>query len=244
MKKLIPIFLLTLFCFSLRADEIEQTSVVKEEATVEIDKVSETLGFLLIKQLNNPVFAFNIEKIIEGMRGAQSGQTAPLTEAQYEEQILVIQEKIFHKNAEKNLSEAVAFLEKNGQEEGVISVSPQLQYKVSQRGGGEQEVVVDGAPLIHYSGKLLDGTVFASSTESGTPITLPIKEAIVGFSKGLIGMKKGEKRTLYIHPELAYGVASHLPPNSLLIFDVEVVETTSATAAVEVEGNIEPAEAA
>ena len=53
---------------------------------------------------------------------------------------------------------------------------------------------------------------------------LPIKQSIPGFAKGLVGMKEGEKRILYIHPELAYGLAGHLPPNSLLIFEVEIVK--------------------
>ena len=54
-----------------------------------------------------------------------------------------------------------------------------------------------------------------------------LDETIPGFSKGIIGMKEGEKRTLYIHPDLAYGVNGNLPPNSLLTFEIEIVKANS-----------------
>ncbi len=104
-----------------------------------------------------------------------------------------------------------------------------MQFQIVQQGNGE-EVLPDGAPLIHYKGTLLDGTVFATSEASLQPVTLPIKQTIPGFAKGIVGMKEGEKRILYIHPELAYGLSGHLPPNSLLIFEVEVVKANSALA--------------
>lgn len=241
MKKWISSLLFMLLCFPLCAEVSE--SKEKEETVIEMDKVSETLGHLLIKQLNNPLYTFNIEKISEGMQAALKGKQAPLTEEQYEAQIMAIQEKIFQKNAEHNLSDAISFLEKNKNEKGVIALTEQLQYKILQAGAEGDAVLTDSTPLIHYCGKLLDGTVFASSKETGTPISLPIKDTIVGFSKGLVGMKKGEKRVLYIHPELAYGVASHLPPNSLLIFEVEVIETNSVAAQTDVDTNLNAKEA-
>jgi peptidylprolyl isomerase len=233
-------------CFSLKAEEVSvpqdetKNEVVlndeeidvpeKEEVVVNIDKVSETLGHLLMKQLNNPVFNFNMNKIFKGMKQSIAGKEPPLSEEQYGEQMMAIQEKIFQKSAEKNLNEAVAFLEKNVKSEGVISLNAQLQYKVLEKGEEGKEVLSTDTPLIHYTGKLMDGTVFGSSKD-GNPIPLPLKETIIGFNKGIVGMKKGEKRVLYVHPELAYGMTSQLPPNSLLIFEVEVVEPNSVASA-------------
>lgn len=227
MRKYLTVALLLLLCIQLRAEESESENV-KKEVVIDMDKVSETLGHLLIKQLNNPAFSFNIEKIVEGMKAASSGKASPLSEAEYEEQILAIQEKIFLKTSEKNLNEAVSFLEKNQKEPGIVVLSDKLQYKILQEGAENTGITNDMKPLVHYTGKLMDGTVFATSVESKNPITLSLKETIAGFSSGLIGMKKGEKRVLYIHPELAYGMASHLPPNSLLVFEVEVLETNVA----------------
>ena len=234
-KKWIAFTLLTLCPVLGQAEEKAEAKLeVKEEAvknapTVDVDKVSETLGHLIVRHLDNPGFKFNIEKIVQGIKDEREGLAAPMSEEEYELMIGQIQESIFTQMAEKNLESANAFLEKNAKEDGVVAINPKLQYKVLAAGEGtaiEKECI----PLVHYTGKLLDGTVFSSSKESGKPITLPIKQTIAGFSDGLVGMKKGEKRVLYIHPELAYGVSGHLPPNSLLIFEVEIVETDTKVA--------------
>jgi len=81
--------------------------------------------------------------------------------------------------------------------------------------------------LINYTGKYIDGTVFGSSETAGGPITVPIDQTIPGFSKGIVGMKEGEKRRLFVHPDMGYGTTGQLPPNSMLIFDIEVVKATS-----------------
>ncbi len=219
--------------------KVEAKVDVKSAPVVDVDKVSETLGHLIVRHLDNPGFKFNIEKIVQGIKDEREGKAAPMSEEEYETMIGQIQESIFNQMAEKNLESANAFLEKNAKEEGIVSVNPKLQYRVLQAGEGAA-VEKEGSPLVHYTGKLLDGTTFSSSKESGKPITLPIKQTIAGFSEGLVGMKKGEKRVLYIHPELAYGVSGHLPPNSLLIFEVEIVETEAKVATAE---EAKPAEA-
>ena len=147
---------------------------------------------------------------------------------EYEQAIYAIQEHMFNKDAEKNLSEANAFLKENARAKDILAVDEQLQYRIEQFGSGEA-VRENSIPQIRYEGKLIDGTVFSSCTGEEEPITLPMEQTIPGFAKGLVGMKEGEKRTLYIHPELAYGVAGHLPPNSLLIFDVEIVKAALST---------------
>ncbi|GAG61576.1 unnamed protein product [marine sediment metagenome] len=118
---------------------------------------------------------------------------------------------------------ATAFLKENKKHDGIITFSEQLQYKVVKEGTGPA-VVKEATPLIHYKGKLIDGTIFADSYESKEPISLPLAQTIAGFNSGLVGMKEGEQRMLYIHPDMAYGVDGHLPPNSLLIFDVTIVK--------------------
>jgi peptidylprolyl isomerase len=188
--------------------------------------VAETLGHLIVRHLATPGFELDSEAIIKGIRAEKEGKASPLTEEQYEQAMYVVQEHLFNKNSEENLQKAVVFLKENSSKEGIKVVDEQLQYSVMQKGEGA-EVTESSTPLIHYKGSLLDGTTFASSLESGEPITLPIGQTIPGFSKGMVGMKEGEKRTLYIHPELAYGVSGNLPPNSLLIFEVEVLKADS-----------------
>lgn len=208
---------------------VDAKEEIKSVENIDTDKLSETLGHLIVRHLDNPGFQFNVDKIMAGMRDEKEGKAAPMNEEEYEQTIAMIQENLFMQLSQKNLAAAAEFLEKNAQEEGIIATNPKLQYKILQEGSGDI-VGPDSIPLVHYTGKLLDGSTFSSSRESNNPIALPIKQTIPGFSEGLVGMKKGEKRTLYIHPELAYGVSGHLPPNSLLIFEVEIMETdTKAT---------------
>ncbi len=226
-----------MLCIGMNARAEEDGSKPVLEG-VNIDQISETLGHLIVKHLQNPGFDFNIEKIVKGIHDEKMGNPSPLSEEEYEQTIALIQEQLFLQSAEKNLTEANCFLEKNAKEEGVISLDPKIQYKISSTGAGS-EITVESTPLIHYTGRLLNGTVFATSRDNDKPISLPIKQTIPGFNKGLVGMKEGEKRTLFIHPEMAYGVAGHLPPNSLLIFEVEVVKadtTASLDESIETEG--------
>jgi len=78
---------------------------------------------------------------------------------------------------------------------------------------------------VNYEGKFLDGQVFDASAK-GSPATFRIGEVIEGWNEALLDMKKGEKRLLVIPPELAYGEKGYpgaIPPNSFLVFEVELV---------------------
>ena len=82
--------------------------------------------------------------------------------------------------------------------------------------------------IVHYKGLLSDGTEFDSSHSRGTPFSFIVGkgQVIKGWDEALLKMKVGEKRTLIIPPDLAYGVNGKgpIPPNSTLIFEVELVE--------------------
>lgn len=193
---------------------------------VNTDQLSETLGHLIVRHLIHPGFNFNLDKVVEGIQNERANQPSPMTEEEYEGAICALEEEHFRLSADKNLSEAEAFLQKNARSEEIHVVNEKLQYAINQEGNGSV-VKADSIPLIYYKGCLIDGTKFASAEKSEGPVSLPMSQAIAGFAQGLLGMKEGEKRTIYIHPELAYGVTGELPPNSLLIFEVEVVKSNS-----------------
>lgn len=195
----------------------------------EIRRISEAFGHIIGKNLDNPGFKFDLESIIQGVRNGAMGKESPMSEEEYERTIALIQESVFNELASSNLKKAEEFMTENVQNKNIIEVEKEkLQYKILQAGDGD-EVQEHGIPLIHYTGKYLDGSVFGSSLERGEPITLPLDQTIVGFSKGLVGSKEGEKRRLFIHPEMGYGTSGHLPPNSLLIFDVEIVKANTSS---------------
>jgi len=197
------------------------------EEEINQDQLSETLGHLFVRGLGQSGFEFNYDKVIEGIRNELNGLASPMTEEEYEQVVYTIQEQQFTKTAELNLAQANAFLEENATQEGIKSINSQLQFKVIQAGAGEKCVSHNSVPLIHYKGSLIDGTTFASSQEAGEPVALPLQQSIPGLAQGLEGMLEGEKRILYMHPELAQGLSAQLPPNALLIFEVEVVNTNA-----------------
>jgi peptidylprolyl isomerase len=196
----------------------------KAPEEIDIQKVSAAFGHFIGKNLKSSGLNFDTQNFIQGIRDGLEGKPAPLSDKEYERQMMLLQEQTFKKLAEENIQKAEAFLKKNAKEPGVIEIEPEkLQYIIKKAGTGE--VVKDkSAPQIQYTGKYLDGTLFGSSQDTGGPITVHLDQTISGFSDGLKGMKEGELRTIYVHPDLGYGKSGNLPPNSLLIFEVELLK--------------------
>ncbi|HXF29197.1 MAG TPA: FKBP-type peptidyl-prolyl cis-trans isomerase [Chlamydiales bacterium] len=189
-----------------------------------IKKISETYGHLVAKGLDNPVIKLNFEAVIQGMRDAKAKKPSPMNEEEYEEAINLIQEYAFQDLAVKNMQEADKYLKENASKPGVKELEAgKLQYMILQEGKGDV-VTEELRPTVNYTGKYIDGTVFGSSETSGGPVSLSLKQTIPGFRKGIAGMKVGEKRRLFVHPEMGYGTSGQLLPNSLLIFEVEVTD--------------------
>lgn len=196
----------------------------EENEGANIAKISEAFGHLLGKNLDSMGMKFDIAKVIKGLEDASEGKAAPMTEMECVQAISAVQENIYKETAAENLKEAEEFLAHNKIEEGVHSLEEgKLQYKITHEGNGEA-VDQNSSPLIKYVGKFLSGAIFGESKEEEIVL---IDETLPAFSKGIIGMKTGEKRTLYIHPELGYGTEGDLPPNSLLMFDVEIVQANA-----------------
>ena len=101
-----------------------------------------------------------------------------------------------------------------------------LRYIVLQEGTGSSPSMGQKV-TVHYTGSLMDGTVFDSSVTRGNPAEFAVGQVIEGWNEALQTMKKGEKRTLIIPPELGYGKQGYpgvIPPDSYLVFDVELLD--------------------
>lgn len=102
-----------------------------------------------------------------------------------------------------------------------------LRYLVTCKGTGTKNPKRGQTVTVHYTGTLLDGRVFDSSVRRGTPAQFSIGEVIEGWNEALVTMTAGEKRTLIIPPQLGYGAMGYpgvIPPNSYLVFDVELIK--------------------
>ena len=129
-----------------------------------------------------------------------------------------------------NISFAVAdagkaFLDKNAKNPGVVTTASGLQYKVVKAGNGASPKATD-LVKVHYHGTLIDGTVFDSSVDRGSPTSFALNQVIKGWTEGLQTMKQGGKTIFYIPPQIAYGErkVGSIPENSTLIFEVELLK--------------------
>ncbi len=124
--------------------------------------------------------------------------------------------------AKENLAKGEAFLAEKAKEPGVQKTESGLLYKVVKAGTGET-VKENQRAKISYKGSLIDGNVFDSNKSA----TFSPRQVVKGFGEGLQLMQKGGQYTLYIPAELGYGLRSgsdKIPANSVLIFDVEVLD--------------------
>jgi FKBP-type peptidyl-prolyl cis-trans isomerase len=139
---------------------------------------------------------------------------------------------LHEEQAVKNKAEGEAFLATNKDNPGVVALPDGLQYKVITGGTGAVPTVADTV-TVNYSGKLLDGTEFDSSYKRGQPASFPVTGVIHGWTEALTQMKAGSKWQLFIPPDLAYGPQGRpgIPPNAVLIFEVELLSTQTPPSA-------------
>lgn len=131
--------------------------------------------------------------------------------------------------AAKNKKQADLFVKKNKKKRRVITTDSGLQYKIIKKGKGHKPSLEDKV-TVHYKGSLIDGTEFDSSYKRNLPATFPVAKVIKGWTEALQLMTVGSKWILYIPPELGYGdrgAGATIKPNSLLIFEVELLEIVS-----------------
>jgi FKBP-type peptidyl-prolyl cis-trans isomerase len=125
----------------------------------------------------------------------------------------------------ENKTAGAKYLEENKKKEGVIVTASGLQYQVVKQGEGEKAKPTDTV-VVEYVGTLIDGTEFDSTIKRGEPAEFQVNQVIEGWSEALQLMNPGSKLHLVIPSELAYGengAAPQIQPNSVLVFDVELI---------------------
>jgi len=123
-------------------------------------------------------------------------------------------------------AEAKEFLDKNGKKDGVKTTASGLQYQVIKEGTGPKPADTSTVS-VHYKGTLLDGTVFDSSIDRGTPAEFPLNRVIKGWTEGIQLMSVGSKYKFWIPADLGYGdngAGGKIKPGALLTFEVELLK--------------------
>jgi FKBP-type peptidyl-prolyl cis-trans isomerase FklB len=141
---------------------------------------------------------------------------------------MAVADQLAQMKAEKaaaNLKIGLDFLAANKNKEGVIELASGLQYEVLVMGDGPKPVATHEVTC-HYHGTMIDGSVFDSSVQRGSPASFPLNRVISGWTEGLQLMPTGSKWRFYIPSHLAYGdrqITAQIGANSTLIFEVELI---------------------
>ena len=198
-----------------------------------MDKLSYALGMSMghnfkgsgINELNVQDFANGVAAVYDGVQPEMTYEEAKQTVQEFFTKMQEEMEAEAAKAGEANKQIGEAFLSENAKREGIKVTESGLQYEVLTEGNGATPAASDKVE-VHYTGKLIDGTVFDSSVERGVPAMFGVTQVIPGWVEALQLMKEGDKWRLYIPSDLAYGSQGAdgiIGPNSTLIFDVELL---------------------
>ncbi len=200
----------------------------------EFDKISYALGMSMgnnfkasgINEIDVTDFADGVAAVFSGAKAKMTYDEAKEVIRQYFTEMEARQQAEAAKLGEINAKAGKEFLAENGKRAEVKTTATGLQYEVIKEGDGAQPVATDQVE-VHYTGKLIDGTVFDSSEERGVPATFGVTQVIPGWVEALQLMKAGSRWRLYIPSDLAYGpngAGGIIGPNATLIFDVELLK--------------------
>ena len=200
----------------------------------QFDSLSYALGLSMgnnfrasgIEKINVQDFADGVAAVFYGSQPKMSYDEAKAEIQKFFTELEAKQQKAAAAMAEVNEKAGNEFLAENGKRAEVQTTPSGLQYEVLKEGDGAKPTA-DDKVVVHYTGKLIDGTVFDSSEERGVPATFGVTQVIPGWVEALQLMTVGSTWRLFIPSALAYGpqgAGGVIGPNQPLIFDVTLLE--------------------
>ena len=210
-----------------------RTDLTAQSEKNNMDSLSYSLGVLVAQNLKSQGFdQLDAKSLAAAMQDVLEDKTLKIS---LDRANAIMQEYAMAKQAEAaeaakaehaaTIEAGERFLAENGKKKGVTTTESGLQYEVLHPGSGAKPTATDEV-TVHYHGTLLDGTVFDSSVERGSPASFPLNRVIAGWTEGLQYMSTGAKYRFYIPYDLAYGdrgAGAKIGPYSTLIFDVELL---------------------
>lgn len=222
----------------------EETAAPPAEASTAVLESNEAresyvIGLQLGESIKKSGLEVDTAALFVAIEDALKGRAPALTQEEMMSTMQALQEKMksqqekmmqeMQSQSEDNLKKAEEFLAKNAGEPNVMKTDSGLQYMVMKQGEGEKPVAASTV-RVHYKGTLLDGTEFDSSYKRGEPAEFQVGGVIKGWQEALQLMSVGSQYKLFIPPDLAYGPQPRpgIPGNSLLIFEVELIEIVAS----------------
>ena len=208
------------------------TPALANEPATDLEKLSYSLGIILGERVQNDFGALDPQFVFQGLQDSKDPNSWKLDRPTINKAVQEAQARVGAEQkqkvdavAEENLKLGESYLAENAKKEGITVTASGLQYRVLNEGAGNPPEATDTVK-VHYEGRLISGDVFDSSIARGEPVSFPLNGVIPGWSEGVKLMQVGSKFEFTIPAILAYGPAGTgpIPPNSVLVFDVELLE--------------------
>ena len=230
MKKLLLFVLLVTPLYVLAAGETAtapQTPAAQDSA--ERNKMLYSLGFLLGDNLKNQLILDNeddYKALSQGMRDSLLHKKPQTDLEKYKPQIIQKYQDDAQTISAKREAAQQEYLENFQKEKGVKKLDNGAMIKLSRPGKGKNPKA-DSTVTVHYTGTLLDGTKFDSSRERNAPFKTRLTDVVPCWTKAVQQMKPGARAQVVCPPSTAYGnrPVGPIPPNSVLLFDIELIDT-------------------
>ena len=231
--------LLTMISIDTSAQKSKKTkhNMAQTEAPAEVtlqshqDSISYMIGRDIGRNMKTNGIDVTAEHMSKGLKdglneidSVMSDEVTEKLMAAFQAEMMAKQQQVSQAENSENIAAGEAFLAENKLKAGVKETESGLQYRVITEGEGENPSAEDVVE-VHYTGRLIDGTVFDSSVERGESIKFPLNGVIPGWTEGVQLMKPGAKYEFVIPSNLAYGERSTgpIPGGSTLIFEVELI---------------------
>jgi len=202
----------------------------------EREKISYSIGYQIGGDFKRQGIELVPDLIVKGIQDATGGAEPRISPPEMRKTLVDLKKKVEvderkrqSEIAGKSRAQGEAFLAANGKKEGVVTLPSGLQFKVLAQGTGKSPNPTDNV-TVHYRGALVDGTEFDSSYKRNAPATFGVDRVIPGWKEALPMMKEGAKWQLFVPSKLAYGemgAGPKIPPESALIFEVELISVQS-----------------
>ena len=215
-----------MFTTSLLLAVVVVNAQTKKKMTTELDKFSYSLGMDIANNILQANFdSLAIEQLTKGLADVLQKKETALSKEDAAQIIQMYMMKMQAEKSAKTIEAGKNFLAENAKRSGVITLPSGLQYEVITAGTGEKPTLTSQVTT-HYTGTLINGTVFDSSVQRGEPATFPVNGVITGWTEALQLMPVGSKWKLFIPSDLAYGergAGGAIGPNETLIFEIELI---------------------
>jgi len=200
---------------------LEQKHVLSGE---ESRQMSECIANILWTHLSNYYPHYDLKAVLARIEELAKAQAPPMNPEECRMTCLLpVLYKIHAHEAAKNLKASELFLKELSGKKGIIEVVRGKVY-VEQLADGEGATIkLEDSPVLSYDGNMLDNGMNMVKRRNGVKIKITLTDVIQGFAQGVVGMRVGERRKIYVHPDLAYGEADGDNPQQLAIFDVQAI---------------------